>query len=156
MSFPNTDFLALYIVAILSNLRQNLEDIYTTTFWLLLLTFGYHVISHLFTPASTKNTTPPTTPDTSDAYRYHEACRTTRLLLWMIAPVFVFSYCLQELVKNPRTQRLFTKSTAVATKWLDTQLGVSPTPPTPSTPPNPPPPAQKPLESPASSLAASK
>lgn len=135
------ELFVIYAVTRLTELKEGLWGITLVSGILLALTVVLRLGNELFTSAEVSQRPPEDASDDRDVFLYQGIRRSTKRGLWWFAPVFLvfFSinlflpttrdavviaggYGLVEAVKNERVQKLFTKSAAVASHWLDEQL----------------------------------
>jgi hypothetical protein len=144
----------LFVIYLLTRLTDIKSGLSSVTFWMgvaVVLCLVARLINEHTTKVDMRDDKRETNEELpKDIYVYRRIKAITGRGLKMFVPVFVFAfvmnlfvpttrdaiviaggYGLTEAVKNERVQRLFNKSTAVASKWLDEQLnGDNPAPAT--------------------------
>jgi hypothetical protein len=131
----------IYLVTRLTDLKDGLHSIEICAGLLVAAAVVARLVNEFFTDAAIKDKVAAGHTDNKDAYYYLGVQRTSKHGLKLFLPVFVVAFVLNlflpttrdavviaggyglvEAVKNERVQRLFTKSTNVASQWLDEQL----------------------------------
>ncbi|KWU19201.1 hypothetical protein [Burkholderia cenocepacia] len=132
----------IYFVTRLTELKSHLDVLSVVTGVLLTAVIIVYAANEFFTTPKDKDAEPTSHKGDSSVFLYQGIRRSSRRSLRYLIPFFAVSFVLNmllpsskdaiaiaggyglvEAVKNDTVQRLFHKSSQVATSWLDAQLG---------------------------------
>jgi hypothetical protein len=139
------ELVVIYFVTRLTALKGALDVITVVSCVLMLASIIGALINEFATDIADKDAEPVTHTGNGNVFMYQGFRRSSRRSLRYLIPIFVVSfmanillptsrdavtiaggYGLVEAVKSDRVQRLFHKSSQVATSWLDAQIGSTP------------------------------
>lgn len=139
------ELFAIYLISRLTEFKASLSTISQVSATLLLACLAARLFAECGTSAAVKQQAAKDPEPSEDTFQYLGVRRVSQRGVKLFGPIFVLSFMLNmfipttrdavaiaggyglvEAVKNETVQRLFGKSTKVASQWLDEQLNGTP------------------------------